>query len=176
MNMNEKEFHIALTGHRPDKLDGYNLSTKYYKKLHDSLASFIIRQVDERPDTLIWGHSGLALGADTVWAAAILTAKKHRPGRVKFFAEIPTLGQSNKWPSQTDKACWKAFVSQADDKKVYSDTYHGGVMQMRNKGMVDHCDVLLSLWDKTPGGTANATKYAESAGKKIVYINPNSFR
>lgn len=57
---------IALTGHRPDKLAGYNLNNPFYGRLHERLMKIIERALDNYP--LVECHSGMALGADTVWA------------------------------------------------------------------------------------------------------------
>lgn len=48
-------------------------------------------------------------------------------------------------------------------------------MQKRNEWMVDNCDILIAVWDKSPGGTKNCVDYAESKKKQIIYINPKNY-
>jgi uncharacterized phage-like protein YoqJ len=43
-------------------------------------------------------------------------------------------------------------------------------MQTRNKWMVDHSDMVLSLWDGSAGGTANCIEYARHVDKPVVNI------
>ena len=42
---------------------------------------------------------------------------------------------------------------------VSNGPYTSAAMQVRNEWMADHCDVLLALWNGTPGGTANCLRY-----------------
>lgn len=69
-----KEIGICLTGHRPPKLDGYNLNTSFYKRLKERL-EVIIEEALKRNDKVLCS-SELALGADTVWSTAIFSVKK----------------------------------------------------------------------------------------------------
>lgn len=170
------EFHIALTGHRPQKLDGYNLDTPYYKKMHQTLLTIIENAIKTHPDTTIWIHSGMALGADTVWGFAAKSAKAKYPDIVKFYAEIPVMTQSNKWFKQIDKSRWQLLYELADDKTIYAEDYSPVVLQERNIGMIDHADSLIAIWDGSKGGTGNAVKYAKSINKPVHYIRPDSFK
>lgn len=57
---------------------------------------------------------------------------------------------------------------------VWEDIYSPAKMQKRNQYMVDHCDVLIALYNGDPkGGTANCVHYAEQVGKRIVMVSPN---
>ena len=168
------EIHIALTGHRPDKLDGYGLDTPFYHRLHDYLVSIIVDHLD-RYD-VVWVHSGMALGADTVWAFAAHSAARTYPDRVKLHAEIPVMSQPDIWRNPLDRKYWRYLVNFAADKTVYADKYAPRVMQDRNIGMIDHADLLLAVWDGTPGGTGNAVHYAQRIGENTQYIDPAQFR
>ena len=92
--------HIGFTGHRPNKLGGYDLTQPGYRNLQADLESYIRRNLDVY-DTVV-GHSGLALGGDTIWSKAILSMKDQYPGRVLFHAEIPMLEQHESWFKQSD--------------------------------------------------------------------------
>jgi hypothetical protein len=52
--------------------------------------------------------------------------------------------------------------------------YAAWKMQRRNERIVDQLtkpeDVLLALRNKTPGGTANCVKYAQSKSKNILNV------
>lgn len=168
------EFHIALTGHRPNKLGGYNLNTPYYFNMHNELLEVIVNLIPLYD--VVWVHSGMALGADTVWACAARTAMKQFPGRVKLHAEIPVMTQPDAWFKQEDKDRWRDLVDLADEKTVYAQTYSPKAMQDRNIGMINHADNLLAIWDGTSGGTGNAVAYAKSVNKWITYYVPAEFK
>ena len=69
-----KRLAIALTGHRPPKLAGYDYNNIFYKRLYKKLDN-IVKQALTRYDNLEL-HSGMALGADTIWAKVIIDNKK----------------------------------------------------------------------------------------------------
>ena len=83
---------ISLTGHRPDKLAGYDMTNDYYNRLRQRLIRIIERSLAQYPT--VECHSGMALGADTVWAEAIIACRdKYGKDRVPFVAEIPDYNQ-----------------------------------------------------------------------------------
>ncbi len=176
---------IALTGHRPNKLGGYNINTKPYHNLQKDLEQFI--EFKLRTHDIVWGHSGLALGADTIWSKAILAMRKKYPKRVFFHAEIPMWSQSQPWFKTSDTEFWKYQVEKADRYTVYDKTFHeqpdevrnklaGQVLDQRNVGMINHCDILLAIYHTNElGGTANAVKYAKSIDKELITIDPNKY-
>ncbi|MGN7309103.1 hypothetical protein ACTHQ2_24480, partial [Bacillus subtilis] len=96
--------HIGFTAHRPKKLAGYDLSVPGYRQLQDDLEYYIRRNL-EAYDQVV-GHSGLALGGDTIWSKAILAMKEAYPGRVLFHAEITMMEQPEKWFKSSDIEFW----------------------------------------------------------------------
>lgn len=170
------EFHIALTGHRPQKLAGYDLNAPFYQKLHAKLVSIIDDTIAAYPNTTIWIHSGMALGADTVWGFAAKTAMEKHPGIVKFHAEIPVMTQPDKWFKQIDKDRWQLLYDMAEAKTVYSEVYSPIVLQERNIGMIEHADALIAIWDGSRSGTGNAVDYARKHNVPTIYFKPADFK
>lgn len=175
-----KTLHISLTGHRPNKLGGYNIQINEYKKLQADLEQYILYQLQSYD--VVVGHSGLALGADTIWSKAILSMRNKYPNRVKFHAEIPFMNQHGRWFKQSDIDFWFEQVDNADFKSVYADLDSSATTQQvakalndRNIGMLDHADILLAVWDGTSGGTGNAVKYAESKNQPVQFIDPSNY-
>lgn len=173
-----KKISIALTGHRPHKLAGYNYNNSFYKKLYNELDK-IIKQTLKEYDVLTL-HSGMALGADTIWAKVIIDNASLFPNKIKFIADVPNMEQWKRWP-QESKNLWLKLMQYADETITYENKYPGKsyayVLNARNWGMIDHCETLIAVYDSTQtGGTANAVKYALSKKKKIIYINPNDLR
>lgn len=137
---------IAGTGHRPNKLGGYDIYA--HKKLIDFAKE---RLIEYQPSTII---SGMALGWDTAIAEAAVDLD------IPFHAYIPFRGQELRWPIAT-RATYNALLKKAQFVRVCSDgDYSPRAMQIRNQCMVDACDLLLALWNGTPGGTANCVAYA----------------
>jgi uncharacterized phage-like protein YoqJ len=143
---------LAVTGHRPEKLGGY--SEQAFNKLV-TLAEMVL---DEYKPTLVL--TGMALGWDQAVAQAC--DNKH----VAFTACVPFYGQDSKWPD-TSKAIYAALCGLALKTVIVSEGgYSAAKMQIRNEYMVDHCDLLIALYDGTPGGTANCVNYAKKVGRK----------
>lgn len=175
---------IALTGHRPQKLGGFDLSKPGYAKLQQGLETYIERNLDVYD--IVVGHSGLALGADTIWSKAILAMKAKYPGRVFFHAEIPMMEQSSAWFKKSDIDFWKEQIERADEKTVYGSfegitddgerrKLAGKFLNERNHGMLDHSDVLLALHDGSGGGTGNAVAYAKKTGLTTITVHPDVY-
>lgn len=175
--------HISLTGHRPSKLGGYNLNHPGYKLLQKELETYIERNLLVY-DTVV-GHSGLALGADTIWSKAILAMKERYPDRVLFHAEIPMLEQPMAWFNQSDKSFWNEQIERADYKSIYGSLQDlpdekrraaaGAFLNKRNEGMINNADVLLALHDGSSGGTNNAVTYAASIGTQTITVHPRVY-
>lgn len=155
---------VAFTGHRLDKLP--NKQTGY--KLPNPTYIHVCQQIEKalkelKPKKVI---SGMALGVDQ-WAAMI----SHKLN-IPFIAAIPFEGQESKWPEQSQKTFRALRKLASEEVIVSSGNYSADKMQIRNKWMVDHCDLLIGIWNGTNGGTANCIEYARSIGKKIIIIDP----
>lgn len=153
---------VAFTGHRPNKLGGYKLPNPTY--------IYVCQQIDKtlkelKPEKII---SGMALGIDQ-WAANIA----YKLG-IPFIAAVPFLGQEGAWPAQSQQTYNKLIKLASEVVIVCEGGYEASKMQRRNEWMTDRCDILIAVWDKTPGGTGNCINYAKSINKHIVYINPTN--
>lgn len=177
-------FHIGLTGHRPPKLGGYDLATPSYAKLRADLAQYIRFQLSQHSHVCC--HTGMALGADTIWGLAILDMKQAFPGRVLLHAETPYLAQVNAWFKQSDRNTWAYLRANADFETVYDPEFEtnivtvgarhaGNILNARNHGMVNACDLMLALYDGTPSGTGNCVTYAQKQGVPVVMIAPTNY-
>lgn len=157
---------IAVTGHRPDKLNNDYAGTSILSEsIYDELAAVVNRNTDV---TII---TGMALGVDTLFAWVGIDMK--RP----IIAAIPFIGQEKQWPDASQKVYRDILNNSLVTQKVISEPgYAAYKMQKRNEWMVDNCDGLIAVWNGTPGGTANCVRYAQSKGTKIVFIDPTKLR
>lgn len=168
---------IALTGHRPPKLAGYNLNVPYYDVLSAKLRALVEDALEHAEHVEL--HSGMALGADTVWAKVILQLKVDYPGRVTFVADIPDHNQPNAWFAKKDVDFWHTAVAQADVVNTFSEgaKSYPQALQLRNIGMIAPCEYVIAVYDgESTGGTANAIKYAQKNGKTILLIDSEEIR
>ncbi|WP_078598587.1 DUF4326 domain-containing protein [Evansella clarkii] len=175
--------HIGFTGHRPNKLGGYDLTAPGYLNLQEDLETYIKRNLEVFD--MVVGHSGLALGGDTIWSKAILAMKEKYPGRVQFHAEIPMMEQASAWFKKSDIDFWHEQVERADFTSVYGSL--DGVeehkrrglaakfLNLRNEGMLDHSNVLLALHDGSSGGTGNAVAYAKETNLVTHVVHPSVY-
>lgn len=152
---------IAVTGHRPDKLGGYDFSNSKRIWVRDQLR---YKLLELKPELCI---SGMALGVDQDFAYVCIEMA------IPFIAAIPFLGQEGAWPKESQEF-YKELLKHASKQVIVSEGgYAAFKMQKRNKWMVDNCDKLIAVWDGTEGGTGNCVKYAKSVNKDIIHIDPN---
>jgi uncharacterized phage-like protein YoqJ len=110
--------------------------------------------------------SGMALGVDQ-WLAWLAVKRG-----VPFTAAVPFKGQEARWPVE-QRAKYEQLMRAAAEHVFVSDVgFAAWKLQKRNEWMVDHCDVLLAVWDGSSGGTANCVNYATRVGRVIVRIDP----
>jgi uncharacterized phage-like protein YoqJ len=137
---------LAVTGHRPDKLGGFDNPRPHNLLRAHMMASMMAME----PACLI---SGMALGVDT-WAAECAIAMG-----VPLIAAIPFKEQSKRWPK---------WARDRYDCLLCEGAYYPAMMQARNEWMVDRCDLLLAYWDGSEGGTGNCVRYARRVGRHIA--------
>lgn len=163
---------IAISGHRPNKLGGdydlnsplvVNISTKIVDILEEHRKILLLKGKGE----IIEGITGMALGIDQLYAV-LCTALS-----IPFIAAIPFPSQPMMWPIKSRNIYYGLLAKAKEKVYVSDDPFHPAKMQKRNEWMVDNCDLLIAVWDKSPGGTANCVKYAFDK-KEIVYINPKT--
>lgn len=161
---------VAATGHRPNKIGGYEWEAPQRVWVRQQIKQSLI---ELRPDKCI---SGMALGVDQDFAFICATLG------IPFTAALPFIGQENRWPASSQKFYEWLLERAADVVVVSPGEYSANKMQVRNEWMVDHCDILLAVWDGSDGGTGNCIRYAqkllglELSKSRIKRINPTDFR
>lgn len=150
---------IAVTGHRPDKLGGYNAFNSF-RLLKEHMKSVIVTHTQP---TLI---SGCALGIDQLWMEAGLELG------VDVIAAIPFKGYDLKWPQRSRDTYAKLLARCKETIHVCEPGYSASKLQKRNEWMVDNSDLLIAYWNGTPGGTANCVQYASNKGHAVLIFNP----
>jgi len=153
---------VAFTGHRPNKIGGYDDNNPKRRAIKKAINGILIRL---SPTFVITGG---ALGID------IDAAREAYKLGIPYSVVAPCRNHSSKWNQHAQKRydimCKLAYKHIINDVK-----YSPYAMQERNKQMVDECDVLVAVLDGTSGGTANCVEYATKIGKEVIRINPNDY-
>lgn len=155
----------CFTGHRPAKI-GFSEGSEEMTELKNSIASEILGLITERGVRHF--ISGMALGIDTYAAETVLKLREIYPD-ITLECALPCRTQSNKW-SAVNKERYNEILSKADKVTVLHEYYSYICMKDRDKYMVDNSDIVLAVWNGTPGGTAFTVSYARETGKEIIII------
>jgi len=182
---------ICFTGHRPDKLGGYNWNTPKNKKIMEVLRSKIIEVINNtEPNVKDFKFiCGGALGIDQMAFEICYELKyseiKLNGCRIELELAIPFEKQASKWFNKDDIDRFYTHQQQSDMithvdliegyefKGVPEGEYHPAKMMIRNKYMVNNSDIVIAVWNGSKGGTANAVNYAKKQGKEIIIMNPD---
>lgn len=155
---------VAATGHRPDKIGGYDFNNPQRCWVRERMKEELLRL---RPTACI---SGMALGVDQdfAWVAQWMT--------IPVLAAIPFKGQESRWP-ESSQVFYRVLLARCYHVETVSPgEYSAAKMQVRNQWMVDHCQVLLAVWDGSSGGTGNCVRYANKLNREMVRIDPRDYQ
>lgn len=166
VNIKDKEFVVAVTGHRPHLLFGYDWKNGGNAALNERISAVLKETLDEAKKqgyTKFRVVTGMALGTDQMFMAQAqkLAFGKEYKSSLVTEAAIPFKGQESKWNEASQKL-YNVLLSYCDEKTVVSPGgYSPKNMQARNEYMVDKADIVLSVYDgKSMGGTKNCIDYA----------------
>lgn len=159
---------IGITGHRPNKLGGYDNSKNKSSIIKALLAKLFL---ELKPTQVV---VGMALGIDQ-WAAEVALELN-----IPVLALIPCAGQDCKWPPNA-RYHYKDLLRKITRKgglimQLSNDPYRKELMHRRNGEIIKRCNLLVAVWDGTPGGTSNCVGQARMVDKNIVQINPNTLK
>lgn len=144
---------VAGTGHRPDKLFGYDPPEKVIAKF---ITKIKVELLQLNADLVI---SGGALGFDQYLALAALDLE------IPLILALPHSNFPGNWPRNSrghdTHALLLSFASYVHTVTPGSYGEHGPqCLQWRNEWMVNHCTHLLAFHNGTLGGTHNCLEYA----------------
>lgn len=155
---------VSATGHRPDKIGGYDF--------YNPQRVWIRRRIKQILSGLCPQYciSGMALGVDQDFAVVCIELG------IPFIAAVPFIGQERNWPAKSQEFYRELLRYAFCQYVVTGGGYSARKMQLRNQWMVDNCDILIAVWDGTPGGTGNCVWYADEIVKRTIErINPKHF-
>jgi len=169
---------IVVTGHRPQKLGGYNYNSAKNRAISLAFSRIMSAIYAKHPDAKV--ITGMALGFDTIVAKECIAAKK------PFLAYIPFAGQENKWPAEA-QIQYREILSMAEDVNTVtvfdtplSECKYWEVAKAladRNTAMIESPGVRAAIccWDgEEKGGTFDAIKKIKSMDIPFCVIDPNN--
>lgn len=175
---------IGFTGHRPNKIGGYDRNNPTREKIKNTVSLIINALADKNPKSALRFYCGGAIGFDTDAFDVAYHMKLTTEIPIEIVLAIPFKDQPIKW-NKYDVEHYEDMIERADtcvyvdeEKRYMIDSvpvgrYNPIKMQKRNEYMVDHSNVIIACWDGTPGGTGNCVKYARAQNKTIWLIEPN---
>ncbi len=180
MNTNTKT--ACFTGHRPNKLFGYERDN--YLQLVQILTDAVESLYTKGYTRFITGG---AQGADQLAFWAINRAKKKYPD-IQSLVYVPFRGQQRVWQMKTlfGQEEYYLMLSKADTVLFLEETPTASMnvvpfLYNRNHRMVDDSDLVIGIYhegdfrEASKGGTAECLRYADKNNKPIEIINPLYF-
>ena len=151
---------VCFTGHR-------HIGDEEYTKLFDALLQVIEEQILSGATVF---RTGGALGFDTMAALAVLSQRKRFP-EIRLELILPCPSQTKGW-SHGDTVLYEQIKSQADAAHYVSTGYYKGVLQQRNRALVENADVCVAyLCNSSGGGTAYTAALALKKGLKLINLH-----
>jgi uncharacterized phage-like protein YoqJ len=152
---------IAFTGHRPDKIGGYDLAAD---QLRVAFARRVLRGLQARyaPECFI---TGMAQGWD------IAVAEACRQIELPYIAAVPFPEQTETWPRAARRR-WDRLCAAAAEVHVLEPSFSIAGLHRRNEWMVNRAGLLVALWDGSSGGTAACMRYAAKVGTATINVWP----
>lgn len=168
----EKYRTACFTGHRPTKLGGYNEDNNTARYVKNTLYEVIKDCLSQDIRNFIWGG---AIGVDQWAASECIRLRDGEEYLLHLSLYQPFKNMDIKWNQMTRLHFHKLAKLSDQIVTVSEGDYSSMKMQIRNMAMVDASDLVIAVYDGTPGGTANCVEYAKSKGKQILYIDPIPF-
>lgn len=163
---------MAFTGHRPESLPfGENEAAPACVQIKQMMRDEIKVRAAQGCNTF---YCGAARGGDIIFGEQVLQLQEDLFPDLRLICVVPHEGQANSW-SESWRDRYFALLERSDDEVLISSQYTRDCYLYRNRYMVDHADMLLSLYSgQHRGGTFYTVKYAYHRNKEIVILDPNT--
>ncbi len=182
-----------VTGHRPNKLGGYDMKNPKMMQLKGKLLEVLEDLiVNQKIDRFV---NGGALGGDQAFFWCVHILKKKYP-HIKNIVAIPFKNQDKKWSDNQkywyqkmlyladevinvelleDYSTDEHLLEKTDKRYIPLDDFSNAKMHQRNHYMADIGLYTVAIYDgvSVKGGTVECLKYVFKQGKnKVIQINP----
>ncbi len=119
--------------------------------------------------------SPLAEGADRLVAGRVLAREG---GELEVVLPLPENEYAADFRTAGSRAEFAELLARARSiERLPPSPTRAEAYARAGRYVVDHCDVLITIWDgkpeEGPGGTAEVVRYARAQGRRIAWIDPN---
>lgn len=149
---------VCFTGHR-------QIPDEQYPALHALLSDAVERAIQNGATVF---RTGGAIGFDTLAALTVLSLRLRYP-KIRLELILPCPTQARGW-SDGDRRLYEQIMEQADSHRFVSDTYYRGVLQTRNRALVDAADLCIAYLTASEGGTAFTVREALRHGLDVINL------
>lgn len=154
----KREKTVCFTGHR-------SIPESDFVRLNKALLEQIQKQIELGAAVF---RTGGAQGFDTMAALAVLSQKIQHP-HIQLHLILPCPMQTKGW-NENDTTLYEQIASRADKIEYVSPNYFKGVLQLRNRRLVEDADVCIAYLRATGGGGTGYTS-ALAVKQELEYIN-----
>ena len=150
---------VCFTGHR-------QIPSENYERLQELLREVLEEQIKKGATVF---RAGGAIGFDTLAALTVLLLRRKYPDiRLELILPCPT--QTKDW-KKNDILLYEQILGQADSYRYISQFYFNGVLQVRNRALVDGADICVAyLSGSHGGGTAYTAALALKNGLELINL------
>jgi len=157
---------VMITGHRPDRLGGYNENNTIAQRIKEELKAQITHLLADHPDLEL--ITGLAQGVDT-WFAEIGLEND-----IPVHAYIPFSGQQSRWPKAAQDR-YSSLLRRCSSAKTICDHPSKKAFLERNDAMIHDCEMAIAVWDGSQNsGTGYTVRRIQKSGKSVVVLHPEN--
>ncbi len=151
---------VCFTGHREIPETEYQGLTE---RLTETLEGLIAEGATEF-------RAGGARGFDTLAALTVLLLRRRHP-EIRLHLILPAPSQTRGWP-QDEVTLYEQILAQADSHRFVSTAYYNGVLQLRNRALVEGSDICVAyLCNSHGGGTAYTAALALKKGLRLINMS-----
>ncbi|MEA2715839.1 MAG: ribonuclease [Actinomycetota bacterium] len=161
---------VAVTGHRPPELGGYDVDNPVAAGVRDKLAEVLAAKRQLHPDLVV--VTGLGLGAEQLAAEAAEAAG------VPFVAVLPYPDPDDVWPADA-KRRFRLLLDRAvstvvvQAKKPATKQLAGAALRRRDGWIASHASEAVVVWDGDDPGVGRSVRALQDAlGEDEVWVIP----
>lgn len=151
---------VCFTGHR-------EIPETEYQRLTERLTETLEELIAEGATEF---RAGGARGFDTLAALTVLLLRRRHP-EIRLHLILPAPSQTRGWPKD-EVTLYEQILAQADTHRFVSTAYYNGVLQMRNRALVEGSDICVAyLCNSHGGGTAYTAALALKKGLRLINMS-----
>ncbi len=161
---------VAVTGHRPPELGGYEVGNPIASRVRDKLAEILAAKGKLHPDLV--AVTGLGLGAEQLAAEAAIAAG------VPFVAVLPYPDPDAVWPAESRRR-FRQLLDQAastivvEQKKPATKQLAGAALRRRDAWIARHASEAIVVWDGADPAVGRTVRSLQDAlGEDEVWVTP----